>query len=57
MYPGYLINVEEMKGCGAVQCLLRKTDDEVWKLEDDDQDFELGDANRYFLSGVADGSR
>ncbi len=41
-YPGYLISVEEMKGCRAVQCLLKKTDDEVWKPEDDDQYFELG---------------
>ncbi len=41
-YPGYLISVEKMKGCRAVQCLLKKTDDEVWKPEDDDQYFEIG---------------
>lgn len=51
-YTGHRISIAEMKGCRAVQCLLRK--DASWKPEDDDQDFEIeGD---YFLSGVGDGS-
>ena len=56
-YPGYLIGVEKMKGCRPVQCLLRKIDDEAWKTEDDDRDFELGDEIRHDSSGIANGSR
>lgn len=51
-YTGHRISVAEMKGCRAVQCLLKK--DGNWVPEDDDQDFEVeGD---YFLTGVGDGS-
>jgi len=51
-YCGYRISLEEMKGCRAVQCLIKKEED--WQPEADDQDFEL--ASDYFLSGIGDGS-
>lgn len=51
-YTGHRISVAEMKGCRAVQCLLKK--EANWMPENDDQDFEIeGD---YFLTGVGDGS-
>ena len=51
-YTGHRVSLAEMKGCRAVQCLVKKDAD--WLPEDDDQDFELeGD---YFLSGIGDGS-
>ncbi|CAD6584366.1 MAG: hypothetical protein ASARMPRED_001748 [Alectoria sarmentosa] len=51
-YSGHRISLAEMKGCRAVQCLVKKDAD--WMPEDDDQDFEIeGD---YFLTGVGDGS-
>lgn len=51
-YCGYRISVEEMIGCRAIQCLLKKEKD--WKPEQDDQDFEL--QSDYFLTGIGDGS-
>ena len=49
-YSGHRISLAEMKGCRAVQCLVKKT--ASWMPEDDDQDFEIeGD---YFLSGIRD---
>ena len=51
-YSGHRISLAEMKGCRAIQCLIKK--DANWMPEDDDQDFELeGD---YFVSGIGDGS-
>ena len=51
-YTGHRISLAEMKGCRAVQCLLKK--EANWMPENDDQDFEIeGD---YFLTGVGDGS-
>ena len=51
-YSGHRISLAEMKGCRAVQCLVKKNAN--WMPEDDDQDFELeGD---YFVSGIGDGS-
>lgn len=51
-YTGHRISVAEMKGCRAVQCLMKKEDG--WIREEDDEDFEIeGD---YFLTGVGDGS-
>ncbi len=51
-YSGHRISLEEMKGCRAIQCLLKKGDD--WQPEPDDQDFEL--KSNYFLTGIGDGS-
>ena len=52
-YTGHRISLAEMKGCRAIQCLLKK-DANYWTPESDDQDFEVeGD---YFLTGVGDGS-
>ena len=51
-YTGHRISLEEMKGCRAVQCLVRKGSG--WKPEPDDQDFEL--ESNYFLTGIGDGS-
>lgn len=51
-YSGYQISVEEMKGCRAVQCLMKKGSG--WRAEADDQDFEL--ESNYFLTGLGDGS-
>ena len=51
-YSGHRISLAEMKGCRAIQCLVKKNAN--WTPEDDDQDFELeGD---YFLSGIGEGS-
>ena len=51
-YSGHQISLAEMKGCRAVQCLVKKGTD--WMPKDDDQDFEIkGD---YFLTGIGDGS-
>ncbi len=51
-YSGHRISLIEMKGCRAVQCLVKK--DANWIPESDDLDFEIeGD---YFLTGVSDGS-
>ena len=51
-YSGHRVSLAEMKGCRAVQCLVKKDAD--WIPEEDDQDFELeGD---YFLTGIGDGS-
>lgn len=50
-YSGYQISVEEMARCRKVIVILKK--DESWRLEPDDQPFELeGD---YFLTGVGEG--
>ena len=51
-YSGQRISLDEMKGCRAVQCILKKGKD--WLPEPDDQDFEL--ESDYFLTGVGDGS-
>ena len=51
-YSGYRISVEEMKGCRAVQVLVKKR--ESWEPEDDDEDFEI--KSEYFLTGIGDGS-
>jgi len=51
-YNGNTISVEEMKGCRAVQCIVKKPKD--WKPESDDQDFEL--ESGYFLTGFGEGS-
>ena len=51
-YSGYRISLEEMKGCRAVQCLVKKEAD--WMPEDDDEDFEV--EGSYFLTGIGDGS-
>lgn len=51
-YSGHQISLAEMKGCRAVQCLVKKDAD--WMAEDDDQHFEL--EGEYFLTGVGDGS-
>ena len=51
-YSGHRISVEEMKGCRAVQCLVKKGYD--WIPEDDDEDFETEGA--FFLTGIGDGS-
>ena len=51
-YSGYRISVEEMRGCRAVQCLMRK--EEGWVEEEEYQDFE-GESG-YFLTGLGDGS-
>jgi len=58
-YNGHRISLEEMKGCRAVQSLLRKEatrflNGQEWKAEPDDEDFEL--QSNYFLTGVGDGS-
>lgn len=51
-YSGHRISLAEMKGCRAVQCLVKK--EPGWMPEDGDQDFEIeGD---YFLTGIGDGS-
>lgn len=51
-YSGHRVSFVEMKGCRAIQCLVKKDAD--WILEEDDLDFELeGD---YFLTGIGDGS-
>lgn len=54
-YSGHRISLAEMKGCRAVQCLVKKgAEGTNWIPEDDDQDFEIeGD---YFLTGTGDGS-
>lgn len=51
-YSGQRVSLEEMKGCRAVQCLMKK--DSNWEPEPDDQDFEL--ESEYFLTGIGDGS-
>ena len=51
-YSGHRISLAEMKGCRAVQCLVKKDAD--WMPEDDDQDFEFEGA--FFLTGFGDGS-
>ena len=51
-YSGCRISVEEMKGCRAVQVLVKKR--EGWEPEDDDEDFEI--KSEYFLTGIGDGS-
>lgn len=51
-YSGHRISVEEMSGCRALQCLLKK--DEDWEEEGDDQDYER--EGMYFLTGLGDGS-
>jgi hypothetical protein len=51
-YNGYMISVEEMKGCRVVQCLAEK--DEDWKPEEDDEEFEI--ESNYFLTGLGEGS-
>ena len=51
-YSDHRISMEEMKGCRAVQALMKKTPE--WQPEHDDQDFEL--ESGYFLTGVGDGS-
>lgn len=58
-YNGHRISVEEMKGCRAIQCLMKKVatttlNGVMWEPEPDDQDFEL--TSQYFLTGVGDGS-
>ena len=49
---GYRISTEEMKGCRAVQALVKKR--EAWEPEDDDEHFEI--KSEYFLTGVGHGS-
>ncbi|PGH06212.1 hypothetical protein AJ79_06600 [Helicocarpus griseus UAMH5409] len=51
-YSGHQISLEEMKGCRAIQCLVRKRPD--WTPEPDDQDWELN--GNYFVTGIGDGS-
>lgn len=51
-YSGHRVSIEEMRGCRAVQCLVKK--DRSWQPEADDQEFEL--ESDYFLSGIGDGS-
>ncbi|KAI9744118.1 MAG: hypothetical protein M1818_002270 [Claussenomyces sp. TS43310] len=51
-YSGHQISLQEMKGCRAVRCLMRKEDG--WQPEPDDQDFER--ESDYFLTGVGEGS-
>ena len=51
-YSGCRISLEEMKGCRAVQCLVKKDAD--WMPEEDDKDFEV--EGSYFLTGIGDGS-
>ena len=50
-YSGHRISVEEMKGCRAIQFLVKKTSD--WETEDDDQKFEI--ESDYFLTGTGNG--
>jgi hypothetical protein len=49
-YNGHYITVEEMRGCGTLQCLVRKV--RGWQPEDDDLDFER--QSNSFLSGLSD---
>ncbi|KAF4629068.1 hypothetical protein G7Y89_g9085 [Cudoniella acicularis] len=51
-YCGYRISTQEMRGCRAMQCLLKKEDN--WETESDDQDLER--ESGYFLTGLGDGS-
>ncbi|PVH82594.1 hypothetical protein DL98DRAFT_586197 [Cadophora sp. DSE1049] len=51
-YCGYRISLEEMSGCRALQCMIKKG--EEWEVESDDQEFEK--TSNYFLTGVSDGS-
>lgn len=51
-YNGNMISLQEMKGCRAIQCLMKK--EAGWQPEADDEDFEL--ESEYFLSGIGDGS-
>ena len=51
-YSGHRISIEEMKGCKAVQVLVKKG--KAWEPEDDDQDFEI--ESELLLTGVGDGS-
>ena len=51
-YCGYRLSLEEMSGCRALQCMIKKGED--WEVESDDQEFEK--ASNYFLTGVSDGS-
>ena len=50
-YSGHRISVEEMKGCRAIQFLVKKTSN--WETEDDDQQFEI--ESDYFLTGTVNG--
>ena len=51
-YSGHRISIGEMKGCRAIQALMKKK--QGWEPEDGDEDFEI--EGEFFLTGVGHGS-
>ena len=49
-YSGHRISMEEMKGCRALQALVKKG--QGWEPEDDDEDFEI--EGELYLSGISE---
>ncbi|KAJ9654315.1 hypothetical protein H2198_006613 [Neophaeococcomyces mojaviensis] len=51
-YSGHSISVEEMHGCGTLQCLFRKHEQQHSEFDDQDEDWEQ--ASGWFLTGISD---
>jgi len=51
-YSGHRITVEEMQGCGTLQCLVRKFERQESGVDDKDGDWEVD--SDWYLSGLSD---